>query len=153
NIFNRKYFFEKVEYDFSKSRRTRTDFTIVMADIDYFKQINDQYGHQVGDEVLVEISKIFVEHIRAYDIVARYGGEEFVFFIYSDARETVTIFKRIEKLLQEEMIEIDNHKIDLKCSFGIAEDRDNLSIYELVSLADKALYEAKKKGRNQMVTI
>ena len=153
NIFNRKYFFEKVEYDFSKSRRTRTDFTIVMADIDYFKRINDMYGHQVGDEVLIEISKIFVEHIRAYDIVARYGGEEFVFFIYSDARETVTIFKRIEKLLQEEVMEIEHHKIDLKCSFGIAEDRDNLSIYELVSLADKALYEAKKKGRNQIVVV
>lgn len=153
NIFNRKYFFEKVEYDFSKARRTRTDFTIVMADIDYFKLINDKYGHQVGDKVLIEISKLFVEHIRAYDIVARYGGEEFVFFIYSDARETITIFKRIEKLLREEVVNINNHKIELKCSFGIAQDRDELSIYELVSLADKALYEAKKQGRNQMVVV
>ncbi|EDZ63748.1 protein containing GGDEF domain [Sulfurimonas gotlandica GD1] len=153
NIFNRKYFFEKVEYDFSKARRTRTDFTIVMADIDHFKQINDKYGHQVGDEVLVEISKLFVEHIRAYDIVARYGGEEFVFFIYSDAKETMTIFKRIEKMLQDQIFEIYNHKIELKCSFGMAQDRDKLSIYELVSLADKALYEAKKLGRNQIVIV
>lgn len=153
NIFNRKYFFEKIEYDFSKARRTRTDFTIVMADIDYFKQINDKYGHQVGDKVLVEISKIFVERIRAYDIVARYGGEEFVFFMYSDERETITIFKRIEKLLQEKVLKIENHEIELRCSFGVAQDRDELSIYELVSLADKALYEAKKQGRNQIVVV
>nr|WP_321267469.1 GGDEF domain-containing protein [uncultured Sulfurimonas sp.] len=153
NIFNRKHFFEKIEYDFTKARRTRTDFTIVMADIDHFKQINDHYGHQIGDEVLIEVSRIFVEHVRAYDIVARYGGEEFVFFMYSDSKETISIFKRIEKLLQEEALIIDKHKIDLTCSFGIAQDRGNLSIYELVSLADKALYEAKSQGRNQIVIV
>jgi len=153
NIFNRKYFFEKVEYDYAKARRTRTDFSIVMADIDFFKKINDTYGHQVGDKVLVEVSNLFVEHVRAYDIVARYGGEEFIFFMYSDAKETAMIFKRIEKLLQEELLEVDHHKISLTCSFGIAQDRDELSIYELVSLADKALYEAKRQGRNRMLVV
>ena len=151
NIFNRKHFFEKVEYDLSKARRTRTDFTIVMADIDHFKNINDKYGHQVGDQVLVEVSKIFVEHIRAYDIVARYGGEEFVFFMYTDSREAAQIFKRIEKLLETELLDIEEHDISLSCSFGVAQDRDELDIYELVSLADKALYEAKKQGRKQVV--
>lgn len=153
NIFNRKYFFEKIDYDFSKARRTRTDFTIVMADIDYFKKINDAHGHQVGDEVLIEISKLFVEHVRAYDIVGRYGGEEFIFFIYSDAKETVTIINRIKNIIESEIIEISTHKIKVTCSFGVAQDRGELSIHELVSLADKALYEAKEKGRNQIVTI
>jgi len=153
NIFNRKYFFEKIEYDFSKARRTRTDFTIVMADIDYFKKINDDYGHQAGDKVLVEISKIFVEHIRAYDIVARYGGEEFIFFMYTDIKETITIFKRIQNLLKSEKLQIDNHQIKLSCSFGAVQDRDELSIHELIALSDKALYEAKDSGRDQIVTI
>ncbi|NOQ31757.1 MAG: diguanylate cyclase [Helicobacteraceae bacterium] len=153
NIFNRKHFFEKVEYDFSKARRTRTSFTIVMADIDYFKKINDEYGHQVGDEVLIKISKLFVEHVRAYDIVARYGGEEFIFFIYSDAKETVLIFNRIKKMLETTILQIDKNEIQVSCSFGVAQDRDELSVHELVSLADKALYKAKNNGRNQIVTI
>lgn len=153
NIFNRRYFFEKVDYDFSKARRTRTDFTIVMADIDYFKKINDGYGHQIGDEVLIKISKIFIEHIRAYDVVARYGGEEFIFFIYSDAKETVTIINRIKNIIEAEIMEINTHTIKVTCSFGVAQDRGELSIRELVSLADKALYEAKDNGRNHIVTI
>lgn len=153
NIFNRRFFFEKVNYDFFKARRTRTDFTIVMADIDYFKKINDEYGHQVGDEVLVEISKLFVEHIRAYDLVARYGGEEFIFFIYSDAQETVVIFNRIKDMLNSISMRLSNHEIEVSCSFGIAQDRDELSMHELVSLSDKALYQAKDRGRNQIVVI
>ncbi|MFT5662092.1 MAG: diguanylate cyclase (GGDEF)-like protein [Sulfurimonas sp.] len=153
NIFNRKYFFEKIEYDFSKARLTRTDFTIVMADIDYFKKINDTYGHQVGDQVLVEISRIFVEHIRAYDIVARYGGEEFIFFMYTDAKETVIIFNRIQSLLKSEELQIGNHRIQLNCSFGVAQDRNDSSVYELVTLADKALFEAKTNGRNRIEII
>lgn len=153
NIFNRKYFFEKVNYDFSKARRTRSDFTVVMADIDYFKKINDEYGHQVGDEVLIEVSRLFVEHIRAYDIVARYGGEEFIFFIYSSAKETLIIFNRIKKILESKILQINNHTIQITCSFGVVQDRDALSMLELVSLSDKALYEAKAKGRNQIVII
>lgn len=153
NIFNRKYFFEKIDYDFSKARRTRTDFTIVMADIDHFKKINDQYGHQTGDEVLIKVSKLFVEHVRAYDIVARYGGEEFIFFIYSDAKETVTIINRIKNIIESEIMEIYGNQIKVTCSFGIAQDRGELSIHELIALADKGLYEAKNNGRNHIVTV
>lgn len=153
NIFNRKYFFEKVDYDFSKARRTRTNFTIVMADIDHFKKINDQYGHQTGDEVLIKISKLFVEHVRAYDIVARYGGEEFIFFIYSDAKETVTIINRIKNIIESEIMNICAKEIKVTCSFGVAQDRGELSIRDLISLADKALYEAKDNGRNHIVSI
>ena len=153
NIYNRKYFFEKIKYDFKKARRTRTDFTIVMADIDYFKKINDEHGHQVGDYVLVEISKLFVDHIRAYDIVARYGGEEFVFFIYTDAKETALIFNRIKKLLESERFIIGDSNINLSCSFGLAQDRDELSVEQLLEIADKALYEAKDNGRNKIVSL
>jgi diguanylate cyclase (GGDEF)-like protein len=151
NIFNRKYFFEKIDYDIIKARRTSTDFTIVMADIDYFKKINDTYGHQVGDEVLIEISKLFVEHVRAYDIVARYGGEEFIFFIYSDVKETVMIFNKIKSILESQVLKIANFKIQITCSFGVAQGRASLSLRELVSLSDKALYKAKDGGRNQII--
>ena len=151
NVFNRRYFFEKVEFDYQKSLRTHTEFSIVMGDIDYFKDVNDAYGHQCGDYVLQEISAIMSEHIRAYDILGRYGGEEFVFFIYSHTQETKEIIERIRELIKNANLECNKKKIEMTMSFGISTFRNNLKIKDLISQADEALYEAKKMGRNRTV--
>ena len=151
NVYNRRFFFEKVEYDLKKARRMHLDFSIVMADIDHFKVINDTFGHRIGDEVLIQISDIFADNIRTYDIVARYGGEEFIFFIYADRYETVHIFERIQSIIRSQILYIEENSVSVTCSFGIAQDRESMPLNELVDVADKALYQAKEEGRDKIV--
>ncbi len=131
--------------------RTKEPFSIILCDVDHFKQINDQYGHNAGDSVLIELAKIFTNNIREQDYIARWGGEEFLFILpQTTAKSANHIAEKIQKRLQNSVVNYENDKIAVTVSMGIEQFRDEQNIDELINNADKHLYQAKNSGRNQI---
>jgi len=121
-----------------------------MIDIDYFKNINDTYGHIVGDKVLIEVGKRIKQGIRDYDILARYGGEEFIILLpETDLENAIAVAERIRKNIASSEIEInDEVKIPVTVSIGVASANGNdIILDELIKKADRALYITKNSGR------
>lgn len=126
-------------------------FSIAIADIDFFKAVNDTYGHIVGDQVLVEISHLIASELRDSDIVFRWGGEEFlILFANSDAAHAQLISDRLREKIEKHVFLRDNLDIQCTMSFGIAEHNTLMDKNTLVKNADDCLYLAKKNGRNQV---
>jgi diguanylate cyclase (GGDEF)-like protein/PAS domain S-box-containing protein len=151
---NRRAFFATADPLFDKLRLEARNMVSIMADIDFFKQVNDTYGHQVGDQVIVAVARALAQHMRAGDLLCRYGGEEFCIFL-PDASEEVAleIAERLRAEIEQHVGEgIRSVKgMRLTSSFGVASLKsgaENLS--ELIELADFALYTSKRNGRNQV---
>lgn len=150
--FNRRYFFELLEYEFSASRRYSRPLTLIMFDIDRFKQINDTYGHLTGDEVLEKIVSVVKSQLRETDVLSRYGGDEFVILLSSsNEQDALIVLERIHNELLASPFEATGIKVDLTISVGIASMSNSMEKPDqLVSLADQALYAAKNAGRNRV---
>lgn len=150
--FNRRYFFELLEYEFSASRRYSRPLTLVMFDIDRFKQINDTYGHLTGDEVLKKIVSVVKSQLRETDVLSRYGGDEFVILLSSsNEQDALAVLERIRHALSTAEFDTIEESSDLTLSVGIAEMRTTMQkADQLVFLADQALYVAKNAGRNRV---
>lgn len=153
-VYNRRYFAESSEKMLSLAIREKNPLGIISLDIDFFKKVNDKYGHSVGDEVLVTLAKKLEENIRQSDIVARFGGEEFVILTYNSNLEVLnSIAEKIRNVIENLEIDTDKGVLKITASFGIAiyeEQKDNLSIESVLKRADDALYLAKNSGRNQV---
>jgi len=124
-----------------------------MLDIDFFKKINDTYGHIVGDKVLIEVGKKIREGVRDYDIVARFGGEEFIVFLpEAQLKEASSVAERIRVDIMESTIEINEAtKVSATVSAGVSTSQDrDIVLHELIKRADGALYLAKNQGRNRV---
>ena len=148
--YNRRYFYESGEAIFSKAKRKDLPISVAMIDIDKFKNINDTYGHDVGDVAIKEIKKILDRNLRDSDLMARFGGEEFCIILEDISKENVaTLFERIRKEFEDNVIEINNIKIKYTVSFGIAYGLLD-SLEDMVNLSDAALYDSKENGRNQV---
>lgn len=152
-IYNRRYFFDYVENYINKNPNRH--FAIVMVDFDNFKMINDVYGHQAGDEVLIQTVKLIENSVNDCDMVARYGGEEIVIFI--NCYETNTeIFDRIDKIrikISNNRIQLGNKYKNITASFGLSYYPYNgNSLQQVISVADVMLYQAKKAGKNIVVS-
>lgn len=155
-LYNRRYFDENFEKEFSRAARGHLDFSVGICDIDYFKEYNDTYGHQKGDDVICAVSDVLKNTFnREIDIVARYGGEEFVFVISSISEEnTLKLAQKAKDSIEYLNIEHINSKIAncITVSFGLvcisADER--YSAKELLEIADNALYESKNMGRNRI---
>ena len=147
NCYNRRGFFEIIERDFSNSENA-TVYSIIMADVDHFKAVNDEYGHEVGDTILKGVADVLEGCIRKNDIVARYGGEEFCIAVADISTDKVQdIAEKMRVKIQDACFE----NISVSCSFGIATLHNaGDSPTELISKADKALYYSKANGRNQV---
>lgn len=153
-LFNRRYGDDVLRRESQKALSESTTLTIVIIDIDYFKQVNDTYGHQVGDSVLVKLSKILQSNIRSRDIAVRYGGEEFL-LIFPDCtkEEASIIIESIKKDYTKDMTEVMNLKVGTTLSAGISSlPQDSVSIEEVLKYADDALYSSKNQGRD-IITI
>lgn len=152
SLLNRQHFQDLAESEIQRAQRYNFTLAVIMIDLDYFKQINDQHGHQMGDMVIRETARLINQVVRDSDRVGRYGGEEFVVLVpHSGAQRAIQCAHRIHRNLQRQRV-IDGEALNLSASLGVAtlsEEAD--SYHKLVSLADKALYEAKKRGRNQVV--
>lgn len=159
-FYNRRQLEERVKQEAAHAKRKGTSLCAIMADVDYFKQVNDTYGHAVGDLVLKTIAKIMRSQLREYDIAARYGGEEFVILLPNTKKqEAATVAERLRKAVCEKIIDIEKVNIknsaktlSVSISIGIAEYNTSYQRPEdFVRNADKALYEAKDTGRNKIV--
>lgn len=152
-LFNRRYFFSSVEKYIRKIRVSHEQFAIGLIDIDYFKKINDRYGHDIGDKVLIALADILTSSTNPNDIVARFGGEEFCVVLQGVNSTTAKeIFSRIRKNVENFSYQLnDDTHITFTISIGaVLFDKEN-SIKNNINVADKMLYEAKNNGRNQLV--
>lgn len=154
NLFNRRYLNIIIPKEIKRTIRDKTTFCFVMIDIDNFKKINDQYGHEIGDQALKSISAIFNMHLRESDIACRYGGDEFALIAINSKIEL--FLPRLEVIRQEISqisLNVGNDIIKpLSVSMGVAEaPRQGRTTNELIQAADKALYAAKIAGRNRIV--
>ena len=149
-ILNRRHFFSLAEHEFSVAERYGMRASIIIFDIDHFKQVNDRWGHQVGDDVLRRVSHIAREQVRAADVLARYGGEEFIVFLpNSSADEAANVAERIRRDVMSYRIDPERTQAYITVSVGIAERTvETESLDHLIRHADQALYAAKEAGRN-----
>jgi len=148
-IYNRRYLENKLEEYIKLAQRHNRPLSVIMFDIDFFKHINDTFGHDVGDKVLKAIAKVVSENIRNTDIFARYGGEEFVIIAPETTKEDAKILaEKLRSLIRNLHFE---EGINVTCSFGVASLEKHDTKETLLKRADDALYEAKKTGRDKVV--
>lgn len=139
--------------DLAQTRRSGGKFTLAMVDLDHFKKINDDYGHEVGDRALVYFSRLSSSVLRESDTLYRYGGEEFlVTFPDTDVQGVLFMFDRLRQTLIKSPMVQGGKKIKLTFSGGVACMRDGDDASSLVSRADQALYRAKQQGRDRVIT-
>ncbi len=149
-IFNRRFFELRIMEEIERARRYGTGMAVIMADIDQFKRLNDEFGHLLGDEVLRQVSSLFHQQLRKIDVVCRYGGEEFAILLtQTTAKPSVTIAEKLRRLV--EGFQFPGVPRTVTISAGVAafpthgKTRD-----ELIRAADNSLYAAKQAGRNRV---
>lgn len=158
-FYNRRQLEERIKQEVSNAKRQRAPLCGIMTDIDYFKKVNDTYGHAVGDLVLKTISKVIRGQLREYDIAGRYGGEEFSILLpFTKLDEAQMVAERLRKTIESRVIDIskvnpdsDTKEISVTLSLGVYEMQSDDNDEDLLKKADKALYEAKNTGRNKVV--
>jgi two-component system cell cycle response regulator len=154
-LWNRRVVLEHLENEWDRASRENQPLSIVLADIDHFKQFNDRYGHAQGDRVLIHLSKILREMVRPYDGVGRYGGEEFLlYFPECDIEKGRQIAERLRQELESRPLEERRKSLRITASFGgitFRPAQGKYSVNHLLKIADDALYDAKRAGRNRVV--
>lgn len=158
-FYNRRQMEERIKQETASAKRKKTPLCAIMIDIDYFKHVNDTYGHAAGDFILKTTSKIIRSQLREYDIASRYGGEEFAIILpYTTKDEAVMVAERLRKAVADKIINIeqvnkknDTKTISITISQGIYSFNPEDSAQDLLMNADKALYDAKESGRNKVV--
>jgi diguanylate cyclase (GGDEF)-like protein len=152
---NRRSFFEYGKVIDEQARRYGRPYTIIMLDIDWFKKINDSYGHLIGDEALKMVATTILKVIRASDVAGRIGGEEFAIILPETSGEyTHKMAERLRQSIANIVITVDNSNVNLTASLGIAGyQNENLPFDDVLARADNALYQAKDEGRNRVVLL
>jgi diguanylate cyclase (GGDEF)-like protein len=155
SILNYKGFCEAFGRELSRAERYKSPLSLIFADIDYFKNVNDTFGHQAGDHALKAVAVCLKKGIRESDILARYGGEEFALILpETDIDSALLVAERLREAIQSQQISFKDKTIAVTMSFGVAclPSNQNLSSDNFIKLADDALYKAKRKGRNSCCT-
>jgi two-component system cell cycle response regulator len=152
-IYNKRYFIETLEREIGRAQRYRRDLSLIMFDIDHFKQINDTYGHLAGDHVLKQLAAVIKSRIRREDILARYGGEEFSIVLPEiDSYNAQQFAEKIRMLTEKAVFKFEDTEIPVTISIGVASlSPDVQDPQEFVRQADQHLYEAKSQGRNRVI--
>ncbi len=152
-IFNKRYFMETLERELSRSRRYGRDLSLVIFDIDHFKNVNDTFGHLAGDYILKQLAELVKLNIRREDFLARYGGEEFAVILPElEHLQAMRMAEKVIKLVGEYDFVFEGNHIPLTVSIGVATLNEDVSeAIEFIKIADTNLYEAKKTGRDRVV--
>ncbi|HLU65055.1 MAG TPA: sensor domain-containing diguanylate cyclase [Kofleriaceae bacterium] len=150
--YNREFLHKQLPESIEQAERRGEPLAIAMIDVDHFKAVNDELGHEVGDRVLAEVAQRLRAAIRAGDLLVRYGGEEFLALLPgADAGRAAEVAERVRSRMEEEPIEVEGARIEVRVSVGVAEHRrGDDSHSQLVRRADTALYGAKAGGRNRV---
>lgn len=151
-LYNHSAIKEQLGREIVRSNRLKTPLSFAMVDVDFFKNVNDTYGHAAGDRVLKKLARLLKQRLRGTDIVGRYGGEEFaVIMTDTDAPHAAKVINEIRNVFSRLLHMSDHKEFNVTFSCGIADIRHYPDVKSLCEAADKALYEAKKKGRNQVM--
>jgi diguanylate cyclase (GGDEF)-like protein/PAS domain S-box-containing protein len=150
-LFNRGFWEDEFKREHKRCSRSQQPSCLVMFDIDHFKNVNDQYGHQAGDEVIRTLASMVRQTARETDICGRYGGEEFaILLVDTDSAAATHFTERLRKKVAELTVKTDEHEIQFTISSGVAQYSSNFNKHtQWIEAADKALYHAKENGRNR----
>lgn len=156
NIFNRRYIFKLLDVCLNNYITKNQNFVVTIIDIDFFKEINDNYGHIIGDHTIINLTKLINDNLSKNQILGRYGGEEFIIISFNELKnKTAKKINYILDLINKTTFNIKNIDIKITFSAGIADtqffDKDNLTIEKLIDISDKRLYKAKNTGRNKVI--
>ena len=150
-VHNKRYFVEQLDRELSRASRHGRPLTLVICDIDHFKNVNDEFGHLAGDHVLKEVAQLCKCRIRPDDVIARYGGEELAMILpETDLAGGVLIADELRKKIASASFTFEDEDIDVTVSCGVAQLDPGWSSYDFVKAADDALYDAKRRGRNRV---
>ena len=150
-LYNRRYFHQILDYELNRAKRYRQPLSLIFIDLDHFKEINDGFGHSVGDQFLKQIAQKLLSLFRTTDLVARYAGDEFVAILPATASEgAMVLAKRIQETLGNYQIMVRGKTLQVSVSIGVDtyEETEGVGGVTLIDRADKAMYEAKANGRN-----
>jgi diguanylate cyclase (GGDEF)-like protein len=155
HVYNRRRFMKEVKAESLRAKRYNTSLSVLMIDIDFFKKINDFYGHLIGDEVIKTVALTCNERLRRTDVIGRYGGEEFAILLPATNMENaMNVAESIRMQIEEMETTYSEHKIRVTVSIGISTVKGNVSedidMDHLIDQADMALYQAKNNGRNRV---
>lgn len=150
-LYNRRYMNYELNRRMSYLLGEGKIFGLIMADIDNFKNVNDTYGHEAGDDVLIAVANEFTNALRGDDCVCRWGGEEFLVIISGNHQVTADVAERIRKRIEDLTIETNGCKLKVTMTFGISESIPGLKIEKLIQIADERLYKGKQNGKNCVI--
>jgi len=153
SVFNRRYFLEQAEKEMKRTRRYKSPLTVLMLDVDKFKQVNDTYGHACGDTVLTKLANICIAELRDIDFIGRLGGEEFsVCLTETTLDDALLVAERLRKSVENTVIRAGTDEINVTVSIGLTEISDADQKFSCaLNRADQALYSAKEQGRNKII--
>ncbi len=154
-VCSRSLLFEHAEREFHNAKKMRLPFSLMIADIDHFKEINDIWGHLAGDRVLKDFAALLYNHLRTSDFIGRFGGEEFMVILpHTTGIQALSVAKKLVRLTEAYTFPINSHTTSITISIGVATLNSRIdSLEQLFQKADKALYDAKHHGRNQAVLL
>lgn len=151
-LLNRRRLGEIIEYEMTRSKREPRTLCFLLGDIDYFKRINDSYGHDAGDRVLVATSQALRSVVREQDSISRWGGEEFLIVLPNTTLESATLVgERIVALFQPLQVPVGEQNVPVTMTFGLSSCHQGESVEQAIARADAALYQGKSAGRNRLV--
>lgn len=150
--YNRRFFQQRLEEEFLRSQRYHRPLSVIMMDIDYFKQVNDQAGHLAGDKILIHTAQTLTRSLRRVDVIARYGGDEFgILLPETTHNDTLSLAERLLEHIKKDSVYFEGAELNVTVSIGVASLGPGIhSTEDLVIRADQALYQAKSLGRNRV---
>ncbi len=155
-LMNRRYFFERVEYEVERANRNKSTFAFIFFDLDNFKSINDMYGHSVGDSLIIHISELCRKDLRSIDLLTRFGGDEFIIYLPDcDSINAYEVAERLRSSFEKDAMDFLGNQLKVSASFGVASHDVALQgectdVNTIFRASDEAMYDAKKNGKNMV---
>jgi len=151
-LLNRRGMRENLQQEFERNRRYNNNLTVMMCDIDHFKVVNDQYGHDKGDEIIKSLATVFKSRLRKQDSLARWGGEEYLFLLTeTSGTQAMQLAEKLRTKIEEKQYKQDDKVFSITISIGLHQIAPTDTINQAITKADSNLYKAKEQGRNRCI--